>query len=123
MKHNDYEYLLNSVYYRGLIENQGINADVYQRMQNEYSILNIEAAQSEANGEHAFRRSFLIVRNYVLQAIKDGIRNFHFKMQAADITKLTYMVAMLNRNFFDKKSLDVIIATANTVFSQYNLKN
>ncbi|TCD12501.1 hypothetical protein EZ449_00170 [Pedobacter frigidisoli] len=124
MKYNEYEFLLNSIYYRGILKNQGIDADMYQRMQREYSNLNLQTSDNgKLDKEFAFRKSFLIVRNYVQQAIKDGLKSFQLIMQAADINKLTYMVAMLNRNFFDKRSLDQIITTANTVFTQYNLKN
>jgi len=124
MKNNEYEYLLNKVYYKGVLQNQGINSDMYQRMQNEYSNLNVQQpVRGQLDGEYAFRKSFLVVRNYVQQAIKDGMKNFQFTMQANDINKLTYMVDMLNRNFFDKQSLDQIIATANAVFNQYHLKN
>ena len=124
MKNNEYEYLLNKVYYKGVLQNQGINSDMYQRMQNEYSNLNVQQpVKGQLDGEYAFRKSFLVVRNYVQQAIKDGMKNFQFTMQADDINKLTYMVDMLNRNFFDKQSLDQIIATANSVFNQYHLKN
>ncbi|QXU40668.1 hypothetical protein [Pedobacter sp. D749] len=124
MKNNEYEYLLNKVYYKGVLKNQGINSDMYQRMQNEYSNLDGQKpAKGQLDGEYAFRKSFLVVRNYVQQAIKDGMKSFQFTMQANDINKLTYMVDMLNRNFFDKQSLDQIIITANSVFNQYNLKN
>ncbi|MCX2494035.1 hypothetical protein OQX63_11170 [Pedobacter sp. PF22-3] len=124
MKNNEYEYLLNKIYYKGVLQNQGINSDMYQRMQNEYSNLNVQQpVKGQLDGEYAFRKSFLVVRNYVQQAIKDGMKNFQFTMQADDINKLTYMVDMLNRNFFDKQSLDQIIATANSVFNQYHLKN
>jgi len=101
-----------------------MNADIYQRMQNEYSNLDMKnMVEGKLDSEYAFRKSFLVVRNYVQQAIKDGMKSFQFTMRAGDITKLTYMVDMLNRNFFDKQSLDQIIITANSVFSQYNLKN
>ncbi len=101
-----------------------MNADIYQRMQNEYSNLDMKnLVEGKLDSEYAFRKSFLVVRNYVQQAIKDGMKSFQFTMRAGDITKLTYMVDMLNRNFFDKQSLDQIIITANSVFSQYNLKN
>ena len=124
MKHNEYEYLLNKIYYNGILKNQGVNADIYQRMQSEYSNLDMQnLVEGKLDGEYAFRKSFLVVRNYVQQAIKDGMKNFQFTMRATDITKLTYMVDMLNRNFFDKQSLDQIIITANSVFNQYNLKN
>jgi hypothetical protein len=124
MKINEYEYLLNKIYYPGILKNQGINSDMYQRMQIEYRNLNIQQPfRAQLDGEYAFRRSFLIVRNYVQQAIKDGMKSLQFTMQANDINKLTYMVDMLNRNFFDKQSLDQIIATANSVFNQYHLKN
>lgn len=93
-------------------------------MQNEYSNLDMKnLVEGKLDSEYAFRKSFLVVRNYVQQAIKDGMKSFRFTMRAGDITKLTYMVDMLNRNFFDKQSLDQIIITANSVFSQYNLKN
>jgi len=124
MKHNEYEYLLNKIYYNGILKKQGVNADIYQRMQNEYSNLDMKnMVEGKLDSEYAFRKSFLVVRNYVQQAIKDGMKSFQFTMRAGDITKLTYMVDMLNRNFFDKQSLDQIIITANSVFSQYNLKN
>ncbi|MFF5383561.1 hypothetical protein [Pedobacter suwonensis] len=124
MKNNEYEYLLNNIYYKGILKNQGINSDMYQRMQNEYSNLNgQQPARGKLEREYAFRKSFLVVRNYVQQAIKDGMRSFQFKMETNDINKLTYMVDMLDRNFFDKQSLDQIIATANSVFNQYHLKN
>ncbi|KIA96704.1 hypothetical protein OC25_03020 [Pedobacter kyungheensis] len=124
MKHNEYEYLLNKIYYNGILKKQGMNADIYQRMQNEYSNLDMKnLVEGKLDSEYAFRKSFLVVRNYVQQAIKDGMKSFQFTMRAGDITKLTYMVDMLNRNFFDKQSLDQIIITANSVFSQYNLKN
>ncbi len=124
MKNSEYEYLLNKIYYKGVLQSQGINSDMYQRMQNEYSNLNVQQpVRGQLDGEYAFRKSFLVVRNYVQQAIKDGMKSFQFTMQANDINKLTYMVDMLNRNFFDKQSLDQIIATANSVFSQYHLKN
>jgi len=124
MKHNEYEYLLNKIYYNGILKKQGVNADIYQRMQNEYSNLDMKnLVEGKLDSEYAFRKSFLVVRNYVQQAIKDGMKSFQFTMRASDITKLTYMVDMLNRNFFDKQSLDQIIITANSVFSQYNLKN
>ncbi|QPH38539.1 hypothetical protein [Pedobacter endophyticus] len=123
MKNNGYEYLLNSIYYRGGITNQGMNDLLYQEMQNEYGNLNHQQAGANLNGGYAFKKSFLVVRNYVQQAIKHGMKNLRLKMEVADITKLTYIVAMLNREFFDKKSLDSIIASANAVFSQYNLKN
>lgn len=124
MKHNEYEYLLNKIYYKGILKNQGINADMYQRMQTEYSNLDVKnLVNGQLDSEYAFRKSFLVVRNYVQQAIKDGMKSFQFTMQATDINKLTYMVDMLNRNFFDKQSLDQIIITANSVFNQYNLKN
>ncbi|SDC52664.1 hypothetical protein [Pedobacter soli] len=124
MKHNEYEYLLNKIYYNGILKKQGMNADIYQRMQNEYSNLDMKnMVEGKLDSEYAFRKSFLVVRNYVQQAIKDGMKSFQFTMRAGDITKLTYMVDMLNRNFFDKQSLDQIIITANSVFSQYNLKN
>ncbi|QDW26650.1 hypothetical protein [Pedobacter sp. KBS0701] len=123
MKNNEYEYLLNKIYYKGILKNQGINSDMYQRMQNEYRNLDGKPVKGQLDGEHAFRKSFLVVRNYVQQAIKDGMKSFQFTMQANDINKLTYMVDMLNRNFFDKQSLDQIIITANSVFNQYNLKN
>jgi len=124
MKHNEYEYLLNKIYYKGILKNQGINADMYQRMQNEYSNLDGQnLVKGQLDGEYAFRKSFLVVRNYVQQAIKDGMKSFQFTMRATDINKLTYMIDMLNRNFFDKQSLDQIIITANSVFNQYNLKN
>ena len=124
MKNNEYEYLLNKIYYKGVLKNQGINSDMYQRMQNEYSNLDGQKpVNGQLDGEYAFRKSFLVVRNYVQQAIKDGMKSFQFTMQANDINKLTYMVDMLNRNFFDKQSLDQIIITANSVFNQYNLKN
>jgi len=124
MKHNEYEYLLNKIYYNGILKKQGVNADIYQRMQNEYSNLDMKnLVEGKLDSEYAFRKSFLVVRNYVQQAIKDGMKSFQFTMRAADITKLTYMVDMLNRNFFDKQSLDQIIITANSVFNQYNLKN
>ena len=123
MKHNEYEYLLNKIYYNGILKKQGVNADIYQRMQNEYSNLDMKnLVEGKLDSEYAFRKSFLVVRNYVQQAIKDGMKSFQFTMRAGDITKLTYMVDMLNRNFFDKQSLDQIIITANSVFSQYNLK-
>ena len=97
---------------------------MYQRMQNEYSNLDGQnRVKGQLDGEYAFRKSFLVVRNYVQQAIKDGMKNFQFTMRATDINKLTYMIDMLNRNFFDKQSLDQIIITANSVFNQYNLKN
>jgi len=123
MKHNGYEYLLSSIYYQGGSTNQGMNDLVYQKMQNEYGNLNHQPAHANINGGYAFKKSFLVVRNYVQQAIKDGMKNLRLKMKVADVTKLTYIVAMLNREFFDKKSLDLIIASANSVFSQYNLKN
>ncbi|KQM78849.1 hypothetical protein ASE74_12890 [Pedobacter sp. Leaf216] len=124
MKHNEYEYLLNKIYYKGILKNNGINADMYQRMQNEYSNLDLPAlVKGKLDGDYAFRKSFLVVRNFVQQAIKDGLKSFHFTMNSTDINKLTYMVDMLNRNFFDKQSLDRIITTANSVFNQYNLKN
>ncbi len=124
MKHNEYEYLLNKIYYKGILKSQGINADMYQRMQNEYSNLNTPGlVNGKLDSDYAFRKSFLVVRNYVQQAIKDGLKSFQFTMKVADINKLTYMVEMLNRNFFDKQSLDQIITTANSVFNQYNLKN
>ncbi|MEH3114080.1 hypothetical protein [Pedobacter terrae] len=123
MKNSEYEYLLNKVYYKGILTNQGINLDMYQRMQNEYSNLNGQLVNSQLVGEYSFRKSFLVVRSYVQQAIKDGMKSFQFTMQANDINKLTYMVDMLNRNFFDKQSLDQIIAIANSVFNQYHLKN
>ncbi|QNN41174.1 hypothetical protein [Pedobacter roseus] len=124
MKHNEYEYLLNKIYYKGILKSQGINADMYQRMQNEYSNLDVPSlVNGKLDSDYAFRRSFLVVRNYVQQAIKDGLKSFQFSMKVADINKLTYMVDMLNRNFFDKQSLDQIIITANSVFNQYNLKN
>jgi hypothetical protein len=124
MKHNEYEYLLNKIYYKGILKSQGINADMYQRMQNEYSNLDVPSLiNGKLDSDYAFRRSFLVVRNYVQQAIKDGLKSFQFSMKVADINKLTYMVDMLNRNFFDKQSLDQIIITANSVFNQYNLKN
>ncbi|SFA57446.1 hypothetical protein SAMN04488511_117107 [Pedobacter suwonensis] len=124
MKNNEYEYLLNKIYYKGILKNQGINSDMYQRMQNEYSNLNgQQPVRGQLEREYAFRKSFLVVRNYVQQAIKDGMRSFQFKMETNDINKLTYMVDMLDRNFFDKQSLDQIIATANSVFNQYHLKN
>ncbi len=124
MKHNEYEYLLNKIYYKGILKSQGINADMYQRMQNEYSNLDVSSlVNGKLDSDYAFRRSFLVVRNYVQQAIKDGLKSFQFSMKVADINKLTYMVDMLNRNFFDKQSLDQIIITANSVFNQYNLKN
>ncbi|QIL38949.1 hypothetical protein G7074_06430 [Pedobacter sp. HDW13] len=124
MKHNEYEYLLNKIYYNGILKKQGVNADIYQRMQNEYSNLDMKnLVEGKLDSEYAFRKSFLVVRNYVQQAIKDGMKSFQFTMRAGDITKLTYMVDMLNRNFFDKQSLDQIIITANSVFNQYNLKN
>jgi hypothetical protein len=124
MKHNEYEYLLNKIYYNGILKKQGVNADIYQRMQNEYSNLDMKnLVEGKLDSEYAFRKSFLVVRNYVQQAIKDGMKNFQFTMRATDITKLSYMVDMLNRNFFDKQSLDQIIITANSVFNQYNLKN
>ncbi|GAA4208967.1 hypothetical protein GCM10022289_33720 [Pedobacter jeongneungensis] len=124
MKHNEYEYLLNKIYYKGILKSQGINADMYQRMQNEYSNLDVPSlVNGKLDSDYAFRKSFLVVRNYVQQAIKDGLKSFQFSMKATDINKLTYMVDMLNRNFFDKQSLDQIIITANSVFNQYNLKN
>lgn len=124
MKHNEYEYLLNKIYYKGILKSQGINSDMYQRMQNEYSNLDTPGlVNGKLDSDYAFRKSFLVVRNYVQQAIKDGLKSFQFTMKVADINKLTYMVDMLNRNFFDKQSLDQIIITANSVFNQYNLKN
>ena len=121
MKHNDYEFLLNNIYYKGIIGNQAISADIYQRMQKEYSKLNFYAPiRGERETEFAFKKSFLIVRTYVQQAIRDGIRNFQSAMQTTDVTKLNYMVAMLNRNFFDKRGLDQIISKVNTVFNQYS---
>ncbi|WP_316801056.1 hypothetical protein [Pedobacter frigidisoli] len=121
MRHNEYEFLLNNIYYKGIIGNQAISADIYQRMQKEYSKLNFYAPnRGERETEFAFKKSFLIVRTYVQQAIKDGIRNFQSAMQATDVTKLNYMVAMLNRNFFDKRGLDQIISNVNTVFNQYS---
>ncbi|RBQ10408.1 hypothetical protein [Pedobacter miscanthi] len=124
MKHNEYEYLLNKIYYKGILKSQGINSDMYQRMQNEYSNLDTPGlVNGKLDSDYAFRKSFLVVRNYVQQAIKDGLKSFQFSMKTADINKLTYMVDMLNRNFFDKQSLDQIIITANSVFNQYNLKN
>jgi hypothetical protein len=93
-------------------------------MQNEYSNLDTPGlVNGRLDSDYAFRKSFLVVRNYVQQAIKDGLKSFQFSMKASDINKLTYMVDMLNRNFFDKQSLDQIIITANSVFNQYNLKN
>lgn len=124
MKHNEYEYLLNKIYYKGILKSQGINSDMYQRMQNEYSNLDTPGlVNGRLDSDYAFRKSFLVVRNYVQQAIKDGLKSFQFSMKVSDINKLTYMVDMLNRNFFDKQSLDQIIITANSVFNQYNLKN
>ncbi|RDC54946.1 hypothetical protein DU508_19245 [Pedobacter chinensis] len=124
MKTNDYEYLLSKIYHNGVLSKAGLNADLYLKMQQEYNNLKVLETENGAfDGDYAFRKSFLIVRNYVQQAIKDGLKSFQFSMQATDIDKLSYMIAMLNRNFFDKKSLDKIISTASSVFNQYNLKN
>ncbi|WP_443945865.1 hypothetical protein ACJVDH_01800 [Pedobacter sp. AW1-32] len=122
MKLNDYEYLLNKIYQNGVYQASDIDADFYKKMQMEYKNLNVGSlGVNQMEGEFAFRKSFLIVRNYVQKAIQDGLRNFKYTMNAADINKLSYMVALLNRNFFDKRGLDQIISTANTVFSQYNV--
>jgi len=122
MKLNDYEYLLNKIYQNGVYQASNIDADFYKKMQMEYKNLNLGSlGANQMDGEFAFRKSFLIVRNYVQKAIQDGLRNFKYTMDASDINKLSYMVALLNRNFFDKRGLDQIISTANTVFSQYNV--
>lgn len=124
MKSNEYEYLLNNIYPQMIPKNQSINADIYLRMQEEYISLNAQSATNfDQNDDFAFRKSFLVVRNYVQQAIKDGMKNFQFSMIKEDFNKLSFMVDMLNPNFFDKKSLDQIILKANSVFNQYNLKN
>jgi len=124
MKTNDYEYLLSKIYYNGMLHKAGLNVDMYLKMQQEYNNLKVlETVNNAFDGDYAFRKSFLIVRNYVQQAIKDGLKSFQLNMQPTDVDKLSYMIAMLNRNFFDKKSLDQIISTASLVFNQYNLKN
>jgi len=124
MKAKEYEYLLSKIYYDGVLKMTGLNIEMYLKMQQEYDNLKaFEAKNNTVECNYAFRKSFFIVRNYVQQAIKDGLRSYQVDMGAKDAEKLSQMVAVLNRDFFDKKGLDHIIATANLVFKQYNLKN
>ncbi|WP_421938218.1 hypothetical protein [Pedobacter sp.] len=123
MKGIAYEYLLNTVYYAEVLQKQGINADMYLKMQHQHNKLAAYGLKKEMEIDFAFREAFVVVRNYVQQAIKDGLRNFQFVMNTSDVKKLTQMIALLDRNFFDKQSLDQIIEKANEVFNQYQLKN
>jgi len=119
MKANEYEVLLHRIYSKNSIEHS--TEDVYAKMQMEYKKLNQEHSKNCIRRcEFEFKKSFFVVRNYVQQAIKDGLKHFRFNMVNEDVTKLNCMEAMLNRNFFDKRSLDQIIANANSVFSHYN---
>ncbi|MFD2289210.1 hypothetical protein GJU39_21375 [Pedobacter petrophilus] len=120
----EYEYLLSKVYCGGMFSQYIMNAGGYLQMQQEYNNLNaFETATGQMEKEYVFRKSFLIIRNYVQQAIKDGLKNFQLEIQADGINKLSYMTGTSNQNFFDKKSLDQIIGMANPVFKQYSLKN
>lgn len=123
MKATAYEYLLNTVYYVELLQKQGINADMYLKMQQEHNKLSLYGLGERMEGDFEFRTSFVVVRNYVQQAIKDGLKSFQFVMESKDVKTLSQMIELLNRNFFDKQSLDQIIEKANKVFSQYQLKN
>jgi hypothetical protein len=123
MKAIAYEYLLSTVYYVELLQKQGINADMYLKMQQEHHKLSLYGLDKEMETDFAFRTSFVVVRNYVQQAIKDGLKSFQFVMESNDVKTLSQMIELLNRNFFDKQSLDQIIEKANKVFNQYQLKN
>ncbi len=124
MEANEYEFLINTIYYNGTLQTQSMNAENYLKMQDEYRNLEVKkTAENHLEHEYAFRKAFLIVRNYVQQAMKDGLKSFQFCMKKQDIEKLSCLIAMLHRNFFDKSSLDQIIVTANSVFNQYNFKN
>ncbi|SER08481.1 hypothetical protein [Pedobacter rhizosphaerae] len=123
MKATAYEYLLNTVYYVELLQKQGINADMYLKMQQEHNKLSLYGLGERMESDFEFRTSFVVVRNYVQQAIKDGLKSFQFVMESKDVKTLSQMIELLNRNFFDKQSLDQIIEKANKVFSQYQLKN
>jgi hypothetical protein len=92
-------------------------------MQQEHNKLSLYGLDKEMETDFAFRTSFVVVRNYVQQAIKDGLKSFQFVMESNDVKTLSQMIELLNRNFFDKQSLDQIIEKANKVFNQYQLKN
>ena len=119
MKANEYELLLRKIYFAGSVQKQDDSAELYLRMQQEYGKLNVNGEERNLHNEFKFRKSFFMVRNYVQQAINDGLKNLHVNMETEDITKLNYMAAMLDRNFFDKPSLDQIIIKANSVFKHY----
>lgn len=122
MKRNEYEFLINNIYCGNALNHVAINPDTYERMQSEYNnLIKSKPVKGELYSEYTFKKSFLVVCNYVQQAIKDGMRSLQYTMRASDVNKLTYMVATLNRHFFDKRSLDQIISTANNVFNQYKL--
>lgn len=121
MKASEYELLLNKVYNEGILQQQNARTQLYLRMHEDYSNLkNKKSADNLQKSEFEFRKSFFMVRNYVQQAINDGLKYFRIKMGKEDVTQLTFMAATLNRNFFDKPSLDQIIMKANSVFKQYN---
>ena len=120
MKANEYELLLRKIYFPNSAQKQDNSTQLYLTMQQEYGKLSLNREERNLQDEFQFRKSFLMVRNYVQLAINDGLKNLKVNMGIEDVAKLSYMAAMLNRNFFDKPSLDQIIIKANSVFKHYN---
>jgi hypothetical protein len=121
MKAIAYEHLLRRIYNVARTDINGVNADIYRKMDRTYK--NLESKflyMPQAERLHEFHTSFAIVREHLYNAINFGLQKLINTATADDIEYLQQIIAVLGWKLFDKDQLDKMVETATRIFNNYH---
>lgn len=120
----DYEELLRRVYQCGRSGAKGADADYYWKMERALVHMNDPNwGKSKIAKENDFRSAFMEVKNYVRNALKDGVNKVYYSLQEKESQLLDGFIVNLNNiSFFDKDRLDSIITESINIFDIHGLK-
>jgi hypothetical protein len=119
-----YESLLRSVYNCGRSGKKGADADIYRKMEMaERFLTDTNWNKPKHEKEYDFRKAFVEVKTYVRKALIDGLKQVQTRASKEEIERIETMEATLQRlDFFNKIELDIIVDTADEIFSKNGLK-
>ena len=120
----EYEYLIRRVYNRRRTASHGANADIYRKLERaEMHLDDPNWSKTKDQKEYDYRSAFVEVREYIRQAIKEGLEMVRHKADQAEIASLESMASTLHRiDFYDKGKLDEFIDCSNILFHKYSLE-
>lgn len=122
MEERDYELLLNSVF-RNSATSRGVDADMYLMMVEAYqNIFTKSFYETHEERLIEFRRTFMVVREQVLDALAETGRMLLQKnVQEKDLDLVQTLLSSIDGAFFDKNALYTIIKQNLNILRKYSL--